>query len=264
MISLLRSFVSRFLQSRGYRVVKESRWLALRQQVEESKTGTQLSRRMKEIISRYEIDCVFDVGANEGTFAESLRRDIGYAGWIISFEPLPDVAQKMQKLAAADPKWEVHTMALGAEPGSLPFHRMSSDVFSSFLAPDSSQPGKYSDCNQVVSTEMVPVSTVELIWADVKKRLGVKRMLLKMDTQGYDLQVFAGAQKILSDIPALLSEMSCIRIYSGAPTFEEGLNVYKQAGYAPASLAPLSFDDSCAAIEFDILMVRPQALAQKP
>lgn len=43
---------------------------------------------------------VLDVGADRGQFGKRLRRD-GYTGRIVSFEPVPHIADQLEKGAAA-------------------------------------------------------------------------------------------------------------------------------------------------------------------
>ena len=61
------------------------------------------------------MDCVFDIGANNGQYAQMLRKYAGYQGRIISFEPIPSAADKIRKLAAGDPLWTVEQIALDEE-----------------------------------------------------------------------------------------------------------------------------------------------------
>lgn len=256
MKALVRGILEGILKRFGYVTIPEKRWHEFRRLYENSKSGGALSEAVRKVIDLHGVDCVFDVGANDGGFVEMLREEAGYKGWIISFEPLPDVARALEARAKADGRWEVMCLALGDREEERTFHRMASDVFSSFLAPDVSQPGKYDDSNKVVQSQAVPVSTVNALWPQIKERLGVKRLLLKMDTQGYDLKVFAGADARLEDIPALMSELSCIRIYAGAPSYREALDAYAEKGYGPSMLVPISFDERHSAIEFDALLVR--------
>ena len=57
---------------------------------------------LQKALSHFRIDLVLDVGANTGQFGKRLRT-LGYAGEIISFEPLADAHALLQAAAAADP-----------------------------------------------------------------------------------------------------------------------------------------------------------------
>jgi len=54
-------------------------------------------------LNRFNVDIVFDVGANAGPFAMELRT-VGYKHEIVSFEPLSDVSELLAERAGPDPK----------------------------------------------------------------------------------------------------------------------------------------------------------------
>ena len=49
-----------------------------------------LAAELKMMIADLDLDGVVDVGAHHGEFTEFLRRDVGYAGPVVSFEPVPE------------------------------------------------------------------------------------------------------------------------------------------------------------------------------
>jgi len=250
-----RRFLEKALSKAGYALVPEKNWKRLKEISAFSKSELSLTKILGKVLESKKIDCVFDVGANMGQFATMLRRDANYEGWIVSFEPLPELAGPLTKIAASDPKWEVVACALGKECGRKTLNRTEENVFSSFLEPDRNQPSKYSESNRVIDEVAVDVDTVDSLWGNYKDRLSVSRLFLKMDTQGYDLEVFNGASGSLAEIPAILSEISFSRIYDGAPTFSESLECFISSGFSPALFVPISFDSSGAAIEMDSIFV---------
>jgi hypothetical protein len=130
---------------------------------------------------------------------------------------------------------------------------MKSDVFSSFLSPSSTQPGKYNVSNAVAQIIEVPVRTV----AEIVRELPVSsRVHLKMDTQGFDLEVFAGAVEALDSILMLQSELAHRVIYEGAPDWQQSIATFAKAGYRPSMLLPISFDEGLGCIEADGVFVR--------
>lgn len=257
--SLVLQWLEKLVSHYGYTMIPARRWEELKKLSAHAKSADSTAVCLGKLVKEYDIDCVFDVGANDGGFAEMLRSEAGYTGWIISFEPLEKVARALAKKAESDPRWEVMTDALGRSQGEMEFHQMAGDVFSSFLMPDTSQPDKYSSSNKVVQSIQMKVNTINHLWPQIRERLGVRRMLLKMDTQGFDLEVFAGADAQLQDIPVLMSELSFVRIYKDSPSYQEALTAFAKAGYAPALLSPISFDQHHAAIEMDAILVRSLA-----
>ena len=74
---------------------------------------------LTRLFKHYAVDCVFDVGANDGQYARFLRRSVGYRGPIISYEPIPELARRMAERATAegDKHWHVEALALDREAG---------------------------------------------------------------------------------------------------------------------------------------------------
>src|SRR5688500_3901893 len=68
--------------------------------------------RRKRLFDGHEIDLLFDVGANVGQYATEMR-DLGYTGWIVSYEPLSSAFRELEPLAARDGKWKTIRAGLG-------------------------------------------------------------------------------------------------------------------------------------------------------
>src|SRR5258708_11370848 len=98
---------------------------------------------LQQMFDLFGVDAVFDVGANEGQYATQLRRDVGYKGAIISFEPIPEVAERLSAKAEADPLWFVVPLALDREAGPATFNVMTASTFSSLKQPTPDQPHVY-------------------------------------------------------------------------------------------------------------------------
>lgn len=255
MKSKFRRIIESLARRFGYSLVGTVRLGELTRMAAETKAAVSLETHLSRLLERYQPDCVFDVGANDGGFARMLR-NIGYQGWIVSFEPLPSLVKILNDLASTDKKWMVEPCALGAVPGELTFHQMAGDVFSSFLKPGTCQPDKYNDSNIIVRSLLVPVKTINNTWPAFKAKFGLSKLMLKLDTQGYDLEVFAGASECLNDIPLLMSELACISIYEDAPDYRSAMAKYLASGYRPAILSPISFTEDLLAIEMDGIFVK--------
>ena len=86
------------------------------------------------------------------------------------------------------------------------------------------------------------------------------RVYLKMDTQGWDLEVLAGASGCLERIQAFQSEVAMHPIYDGMPALHESLSRFQDLGFGVSGLFPVSLDSNLEVIEFDCVAVRHDAV----
>ncbi|HWI16013.1 MAG TPA: FkbM family methyltransferase [Burkholderiales bacterium] len=210
---------------------------------------------LRALFARLEIDTVLDVGANRGQYRDFLRYQVGYEGDIVSFEPIPEIAARLEERARQDPKWRVLCCALGSADGQADFNVARSDQLSSFLPADHRNVRELTEKNVVVRT--IPVKLRRL--ASVISDLGLARKLawtyLKMDTQGFDLEVMAGAGPWVEQFAALQSEVACLRIYQGAPELHESLQRLGAYGYEITGMFPVNRERHLRVIDFDCVMV---------
>lgn len=204
------------------------------------------------VLNYYQIGLVLDVGANVGQFGQEIRAE-GYQGEIHSFEPVQSTFEQLEAASAQDPKWYVHHCALGASSGKREINVMGSSDLCSFNEPSAFGKERYKNL-QVAATEEVTLSTVaEFLEA---QGLGGRKFLLKMDTQGHDLEVLAGAKNVISQVVAMQSEISFKPLYSGMPSHLESLKAFDELGYSVAALHTINKSEDLAIIEMDCLVVR--------
>lgn len=129
-------------------------------------------------------DVVFDVGANDGRTVAKLQRYFS-SPRIFAFEPVGETFQQLVSRTEGMQNVRRFQMALGAEAAERTIYTGSSSVLNSF-SPEGWEPS---------GTEAVKVSTVDWMVAE----LGIDYIqLLKVDTEGYDLDVLRGAEEALS------------------------------------------------------------------
>lgn len=137
-------------------------------------------------------DTFVDVGANVGYLSGVAAQCVGETGRVFSFEPMPDHHARLQKCIAMNPslQWQAFQHAIGAEEGeaSLVVSRRN-------IGWNTIVPGQIPE-DQVRSTVQVRVRALD----DCLQEAGVARVrLLKIDTEGYEGSVLAGARKYLSE-----------------------------------------------------------------
>ncbi|SDJ63858.1 MULTISPECIES: FkbM family methyltransferase [Bradyrhizobium] len=119
---------------------------------------------------------VFDVGANQGQSAAEFRRKFPTAE-IHCFEPNPDCCRTLESM---DPKLNVHQIALGNETGRIGFDRSNS------------QSEMYT-VTEGPASEQVELDTLD----NFVSKNGIEHIdFLKIDTEGYDLNVIRGASRM--------------------------------------------------------------------
>ncbi len=187
---------------------------------------------LRQLLQRLEVDCVLDVGANQGQFASELRR-IGFDGQIVSFEPIEREFAVLKARFREDPKWQGFQCALGRENKTTEMNVfVNLTVMSSLLAPVGKQKG--------VETQGVEVRRLDGLLPGILASNPAANIFLKMDTQGYDLEVFEGARGILERVRGLQSEISVRPLYQGMPHYLEALSLYENAGFDLSDLTIVS------------------------
>lgn len=208
---------------------------------------------IKAIIDFYHIDLVIDVGANIGQFATDLRSN-GYRGEIISFEPVKKSYCELAKKCVNDPLWTAVPLGLGANNGELKINTSTFSVFDSVLKLSNFAVNNWKNL-AIDSTEIITITTLDYYL--IENKLEHRRIFLKLDTQGYDLEVFKGSLKCIDSIKAMQSEVSFIQIYEGMPSFIVSIESYLAAGFQVSAFFPVCENINLASIEMDCILVKP-------
>lgn len=217
---------------------------------------TTFQHHLGELLERNRIDLVIDVGANDGQFASKLR-EIGYGGRICSVEPVSRCHASLEARAAADPNWSVHRTAMGRAPGTATINIFEASDFSSFLKPNGFGQSTF-DKMKIAASEEVPVQTLD---AFMNEHVAPEaRVFLKMDTQGFDLEVFAGLRDRIGQVSAIVSELSLTPIYEGMPDFLQALAEFRRRGFSVSGMFPVNRAADLSLIEMDCCFVRAVGL----
>jgi FkbM family methyltransferase len=189
------------------------------------------ARRVK-LCTIHSINLVLDIGANTGQYATRLR-DAGYAERIVSFEPASAAFRLLSETARGDRLWTTKHLALGARSGDARLNVSESLLASSFLNIGPRHVALLPS-SRTVSSELVPMGTIDEVWDDVVSE--GDRVYLKMDVQGFELQVLAGASRSLADVALLEAELSLRPLYDGAPPYTQVVSHLAQVGFRLVSL----------------------------
>jgi FkbM family methyltransferase len=207
------------------------------------------------LLRHFEVDCVIDVGANDGAYAQFLRLEVGYSGLILSFEPVSALATKCRAASANDPDWHVFGFALGNEECETEINVSSHSTFSSLLPAVASPPAAMADLISVSHQEVVVVHRLDTVLPDLQRRHEFQNPYLKADTQGFDLAVFEGAGTLLDLMVAVQTELSFRPLYQGMPEWRTVLDTLESRRFSVSTMFPVNHDASFRAIEFDCILV---------
>lgn len=206
------------------------------------------------LLDKYAVNCVFDVGANAGQYGRRLRR-LGYTGRIVSFEPTAEAFAKLQKKAENDPDWWVYNIGLGREEATQDIH-VDWNSMNSLLPPTEYGRGRYKRFAHS-RTEQIEIRRLDAVMDEALDGLTEPRPYLKMDTQGYDLEVFAGAGKRIDDFVGMQSEVALLQLYEGSPRMHEAVAVYEDSGFEITGMYPVTREPATGrVVEFDCVMMR--------
>ena len=212
-----------------------------------------------QLFRTLDIDCVLDVGANTGQYRDFLRERALFQGRVVSFEPVTHNARILLDRAANDSRWSIESYALGSKHGPASLNVSMESQFSSFLEPASStRATSFAGLMEAGHTENVIVETLDDVFPSLQQRLGFRNPYLKIDTQGYDLEVLRGAARSLRQIKALQIEASIIPIYKGMPNYVESIEFLNRLGFSITGLYPISRDEKLRLIEFDCVMINEE------
>ena len=142
--------------------------------------------------------CFVDVGANIGYFTLLAARRVGPTGRVFAIEPSPYAADRLSRTISANviPQVRIERCGLGRRQGEVVLYDAAVGNHTPTMLGD---PG----CHGLV----VPVRTLD----DCVREWSIDRIdLMKIDVEGYEPEVFAGAARTLADgkIRAILCEFN--------------------------------------------------------
>jgi FkbM family methyltransferase len=195
-------------------------------------------------------DCVVDVGARIGDYGALCRR-LGFGGRIVSIEPAPSSYAALAERARRDPGWTTIHAAAGGANERRTLNVTSFSALSSFLEPSDYGAELFGERARIVGREEVELDRLDELVAPKSGR----RLFLKVDTQGWDLEVLRGATGILPEVEALHIELAVRPVYRGAVTYLDALGELETLGFELAGLFN-GISAGCSVVELECFLTR--------
>lgn len=205
-------------------------------------------------IARYAIsssvDCFIDVGANIGQFS-LLLFSINSSIIVHAFEPIPSCFYKLNHLSRHMKNLTCHNVALGSCHTAKKFYIASSVDSSSFFEPTSSQTAIF---GTVLANKCMFVQQTSL--NHFLHAATFRRGFLKIDVQGYELNVLRGCDNLVNFFEYIYVELSFIELYKEQPLFSEVHNFLEECGYQLVDIKNLCHSSSGGLVQGDFLFKR--------
>ena len=207
----------------------------------------------KSLIEKYKIEFAIDVGANVGQWVEEIRKDFIFE--IHSFEPNKTAYSELIKKNI--PNIKAFNFGLGSKND---FKKLNNWTFensmNSFL--------KLSDFGQKhldVNNSLIDEVTVEIKTLDslYKTNSLNKNILLKIDVQGFELEVLKGSKELLSKISIVEIEAPILNLYEGSTNITELILFLESQDFIISSISTERFYNFSAS-DSDLLFIRKDLL----
>jgi FkbM family methyltransferase len=172
---------------------------------------------------------------------------------ILLIEPLVEFEPFLQKICSTY-KAQYVLAAAGSAPGSATFH-VHADKFSSSLLTE------VEGASVDGTPRTVPVVSIDQQCAE-KNLPGP--YLIKLDVQGAELQVLAGATRTLQQTEAVILEVTLFATMIGGPQFYDLVSYMKTAGFVVYDIYGFQYRLLDGALnQFDMIFVREDGLFRR-
>jgi FkbM family methyltransferase len=207
-----------------------------------SAAGTEHKRILESICA----DVVFDIGANRGQFA-LISRNVFPNAQIFSFEPLSEPRLIFQKVFEKDENIFLFPYAIGNNVEVKNMHVSKADDSSSFLPISQTQTNLYPGTEEV---EVREVQIYPLSNFFTNNEISINS-LLKIDVQGYELQVLEGCESLINQFAYCYIECSFIELYKGQALSHQVIAFLASHGFCLEGIYNIAYDKHGIAVQAD-------------
>jgi FkbM family methyltransferase len=207
------------------------------------------SLELLEIAKPLGIRSIYDVGANVGTWALLAKALIPEAK-VEAFEPLPKHHTDFQNNLRGISGVALHRIALGSENTTANLRITNSSDNSSML-PLAEASHAHFGLKEVAS---VPTTVRKL--DDYRRENDVLMPdLIKLDVQGYELEVLKGANECVRSTKSVITEVSFIKYYQGQCLFHDLVGYFAHFGLFVAAFG-INTPSASIVNQTDVLFLR--------
>ena len=152
------------------------------------------------------------IGAHEGQ-EYPLYKHFGISN-LLFYEALPDNFEKLKKTISTDFLVDARNIALGNTNGTVEMHLEDRGLSSSVLKPKH-------HLEQYPQIKFEKTETVKITKLDDEEFDREKYNFINIDVQGYELEVFKGAEETLKHVDLVLTEINKEEMYEGCALVDD-------------------------------------------
>jgi FkbM family methyltransferase len=178
---------------------------------------------------------VLDVGANTGQFALFALHRFPQAR-VYSLEPLGSALDKLREVTST--RVTVLPYAASSAAGEATLHITAENDSSSLLQPAE---------DEVVADAQIVTRRLDELVTDLERPV-----LLKIDVQGYELEVLRGSERLLGSIDQILVECSFRQLYAGQSLADEVI-CHLRDRFRLEGVFGIAYDRQGRALQADLL-----------
>ena len=190
---------------------------------------------LKSILETQKTDLILDVGGFTGHYGQEIRSG-GFTGEFISFEPIKNNFEQLKSKADKDANWHYHNVGLGTKSEELTINIAGNYASSSLLGMHQNHVD-FAPNTAYKSQEKIQIKRLDevITKAEIEK---YRSVYMKIDVQGFELNVLEGAAAILPFIKVIQAEISFIPLYENAPLYDEVIKKIKDLGFELFTILP--------------------------
>lgn len=178
---------------------------------------------LESLINELDFESVLDIGSSKGQFVLLVEK-INPNKIIHSFDPITENIKKQKKFFKNRKNIFFHNYALGNNSVNQDFFITNRNDSSSFLKVKKSNNNDY----KILEKRTVPIKKLDQLYSNLKI---AKPILVKIDVQGFELNVLKGFEKYLNNVKYLIIEVSDQELYKGQPLSKNLINYLNQRNF---------------------------------
>lgn len=191
---------------------------------------------------------VVDIGANKGQFS-LFARDMWPDALIYAFEPLPGPAERFRQVFAGDPSVRLYEVAVGPKEDDATMY-VSQREDSSSLLPIADRQVQVFPGTELKETRTIRVAPLDKFVHPVNFSGPV---LLKIDVQGFELEVLKGCESALHAFQHIYVECSFTELYTGQVLAGEVIDYLARRNFRLVGIFNQSADSEGRPVQADFL-----------